>query len=291
MIYDIRQTTSYAYASTVVHARHALRLMPARRDGQRVHAAVLDIEPKPARMTETLDFFGNRLTAIELAEPHARLTMKLSARIAVEVPPPLDPEKTPAWEEVRALAFGSADLGAESPVHYLYPSRQISLDPEIRDYTRTSFTPGRPVLSAAIDLMRRIKHDFTYEVGATTVTTTPSMSFALRRGVCQDFAHIMIAGLRGLGLPAAYVSGYLRTVPREGAKRLEGADAMHAWVMVWCGEPGWRALDPTNALVVADDHIALTVGRDYADVAPIDGVVVSSGGQNLKVAVDVIPVG
>ena len=290
MIYDIRQTTSYAYASTVVHARHALRVMPALRDGQRVHAAVLDIEPKPARATETLDFFGNRLTLIELAEPHATLTMKLSARIAVENPPPLDPDKTPAWEAVRASAFGSADLGAESPVHYLYPSRQISLDPEIRDYARQSFAPGRPVLAAAVDLMKRIQADFTYEVGATNVTTTPSMSFALRRGVCQDFAHIMISGLRGLGLPAAYVSGYLRTVAREGEKRLEGADAMHAWVMVWCGEAGWRALDPTNALVVADDHIALTVGRDYADVAPIDGVVVSFGGQNLKVAVDVIPV-
>ena len=291
MISDIRQTTSYAYASTVVHARHALRVMPTVRDGQRVHAVMLDIDPKPARTTETLDFFGNRLTSIELAEPHAALTMKLSARIAVESPPPLDPKKTPAWEAVRAMAFGSSDLGPASPVHYLYPSRQISLDPEIRDYARQSFTPSRPVLAAAIDLTNRIKADFTYEIGSTTVSTTPAMSFALRRGVCQDFAHIMISGLRGLGLPAAYVSGYLRTTPREGQKRLEGADAMHAWVMVWCGEPGWRALDPTNALVVADDHIALSVGRDYADVAPIDGVVVSFGEQKLKVAVDVIPVG
>ncbi len=146
------------------------------------------------------------------------------------------------------------------------------------------------MLAAAVDFMNRIKADFTYEIGATNVMTTPSMSFALRRGVCQDFAHIMISGLRGLGIPAAYVSGYLRTIPRPGSQRLEGADAMHAWVLVWCGEHGWRGLDPTNGLIVTNDHIVLAVGRDYADVAPIDGVVVSSGGQKLAVSVDVIPV-
>jgi len=166
----------------------------------------------------------------------------------------------------------------------------VSLDPEIRDYVHASFPPGRAVLAGAAEVMRRIKHDFTYEPGATTVTTTPSMSFALRRGVCQDFAHIMISGLRGLGLPAAYVSGYLRTVPRAGAARLEGADAMHAWVMVWCGSAGWWGLDPTNALIASDDHVVLAVGRDYADVAPIGGVVFGSGQQRLATAVDVIPV-
>ena len=147
------------------------------------------------------------------------------------------------------------------------------------------------MLEGAIELMQRIKADFTYEVGATTVTTTPPMSFALRRGVCQDFAHIMISGLRGLGLPAAYVSGYLRTVQLGGAERLVGADAMHAWVLVWCGpEAGWCGLDPTNSLFAGEDHIVLAIGRDYADVAPIDGVVVASGGQHLEVAVSVIPV-
>ena len=142
--------------------------------------------------------------------------------------------------------------------------------------------------------MRRIKADFVYEIGATTASTTPPMSFALRRGVCQDFAHIMISGMRGLGLPAAYVSGYLRTVSSGGgtSERLEGADAMHAWVLVWCGEEaGWIGLDPTNAMLAGNDHVVLAVGRDYADVAPIDGVIFASGGQRLKVAVSVAPVG
>jgi transglutaminase-like putative cysteine protease len=139
--------------------------------------------------------------------------------------------------------------------------------------------------------MGRIKTDFVYEIGVTSVATTPSAAYKLRRGVCQDFAHVMISGLRGIGLPAAYVSGYLRTVPKEGRARLEGADAMHAWVMVWCGAgAGWWGFDPTNAILVGDDHVTLAVGRDYSDIAPIAGVVFASGAQHLEVSVDVIPV-
>ena len=189
------------------------------------------------------------------------------------------------------MAFTSLDLSPNSPTHYLFPSRQVSLDPEIRVYAAESFTTDRPVLDAAVELMGRIKADFTYEIGATNASTMPSMSFALRRGVCQDFAHVMISGLRGLGLPACYVSGYLRTVQPGDEIKLEGADAMHAWVLVWCGEQaGWHGLDPTNGIRAGEDHVTLAIGRDYADVAPIDGVVLASGRQRLTTAVDVIPV-
>jgi transglutaminase-like putative cysteine protease len=185
----------------------------------------------------------------------------------------------------------TSDIGATSPAHFLFPSRQVSLDPEIADYARESFSPGRPVFAGAFDLMGRIKADFVYEIGATSVATTPSAAYKLRRGVCQDFAHVMIAGLRGIGVPAAYVSGYLRTVPKAGRARLEGADAMHAWVMVWCGTgAGWWGFDPTNAILVGDDHVTLAVGRDYSDIAPIAGIVFASGEQHLEVSVDVIPV-
>ncbi len=290
MIYDVRQTTTYAYASPAAHAQHVLRLVPIARERQRVTAAVLDIDPPPVRRREGRDFFENRTTMVEIDAPHKTLAVKLAARIAVDAVAPADFDETPSWESVRAQTLASLDLGPHSPVHFIYPSRQVSLDPEIRDYVQVSFPPGRPILAGAAEVMRRIKNDFTYELGATTVTTTPSMSFSLRRGVCQDFAHIMISGLRGLGLPAAYVSGYLRTVPRSGAARLEGADAMHAWVMAWCGGAGWWGLDPTNALIASDDHVVLAVGRDYADVAPIGGIVLGSGQQRLATAVDVIPV-
>ena len=291
MIYDIRQTTTYAYASKVAYAHHVLHLMPINRPGQRVHAAALEIFPVPVERREGVDFFGNHVTWIGLEEAHDSLSIKVAARVAVESPLALVPPPTPSWEEVRAAVMMTSDLGGTSPAHFLFASRQVALDPEIADYVRSSFPPGRPIFDGAFDLMERIKADFVYEIGATSVATTPSAAYKLKRGVCQDFAHIMISGLRGIGLPAAYVSGYLRTVPKEGQARLEGADAMHAWVMVWCGAgPGWCGFDPTNAILVGDDHVTLAVGRDYSDIAPIAGIVFASGEQHLEVAVDVIPV-
>jgi transglutaminase-like putative cysteine protease len=296
MIYDVRQSTIYHYESPVAFAHHVLRLTPIDRDNQRVHAAALDVTPTPIERREGRDFFGNRITWIAFDEPHDNLTVRVAARIAVAPTvtpaPAATPAATPAWEEVRAAAFASSDLSPQSPSHYLFPSRQVSLDPEIRDYAALSFPAGRPVLEGSIDLMHRIKTEFTYEVGATTASTTPPMSFALRRGVCQDFTHIMASGMRSLGLPVAYVSGYLRTVQPPGTKRLEGSDAMHAWPMGWCGEAvGWIGYDPTNDILAGTDHVVLAVGRDYADVAPVGGVVFASGAQRLENAVDVIPVG
>jgi transglutaminase-like putative cysteine protease len=290
MIYDIRQTTTYVYETAVTRARHVLRLLPVARDRQRVIAAMLDIDPMPTTRREATDFFHNWRTVAELEEPHETLTVSLAARVTVAPVAPIDPDTSPPWEKVRDETYASEDIGPASPVHFVHPSRQVSLDPEIRDYARESFPPGRPVFAGAAELMQRIKREFAYEIGATTVSTTPAAAFALRRGVCQDFAHIMIAGLRGLGLPAGYVSGFLRTVPRPGTARLAGADAMHAWAMVWCGALGWWGLDPTNALIASEDHVVLAIGRDYADVAPIDGVVLASGRQRLTTAVDVIPI-
>jgi transglutaminase-like putative cysteine protease len=301
VIYDVRQTTTCSYASPVARARHVLRLTPVPRDGQRVHVAALQIFPEPVHRREGRDFFGNRLTWIEIEEPHDTLMVKLVARVAVDppsYPPPqagkgkkgAAPLPTPAWETVREEAFATRDIGPLSPAHFLFPSRIVSLDPEIRDYTRESFLPGRAALDAAIELIGRLKSDIVYEIGATTVTTTPPMSFALRRGVCQDFAHIMISGLRGIGLPAAYVSGYLRSAPATDATRLQGSEAMHAWVLLWCGSAvGWIGLDPTNAVLAEEEHVTLAVGRDYTDVAPVDGVILGSGGQRMGVSVNVTP--
>ena len=290
MIYDVRQTTTCSYATPVAQARHVLRLTPVSRDGERVHVAALQIVPEPAHRREGQDFFGNRLTWIEIDQPHQTLTVKLSARVAVDAVVEPAPHTTPAWEAVREAAFATNDIGPLSPAHFLFPSRIVSLDPEIRDYIRQSFQPGRAILEAAIELIGRMKADIVYEIGATTVTTTPPMSFALRRGVCQDFAHIMISGLRGIGLPAAYVSGYLRSAPRTDATRLQGSEAMHAWVLLWCGSAaGWIGLDPTNAILASEEHVTLAIGRDYTDVAPMDGVILGSGGQRIDGSVTVTP--
>ncbi len=292
MIYDLRHVTTYGYSRSVPLARCILRLLPRNDGGQRVERSELAISPRPAERIDGACFFGNRMTTIIISKPHRELKVEMKARIAVNRPPAPHPGLTRHWEEVAALALASGSLAPDSPAHQLFPSRLAPQVDEVVAYARKSFAPLRPVLEAACELMARIRTEFEYDPEATEVSTPLAEAFAKRHGVCQDFAHIMIAGLRGLGLPAAYVSGYIRTIPPPGQKRLEGADASHAWVMLWCGpETGWIGLDPTNDLIVADDHIVTAFGRDYADVSPLDGVLVGPGSQKVGVAVDVIPVG
>ncbi|MBU3731014.1 MAG: transglutaminase family protein [Beijerinckiaceae bacterium] len=290
MIYDIKQTTHYAYGESVPVSRHMIRMQPPHDDGQSVIAASLNVQPAPHERNDTRDFFGNHLTQIAIDAPHETLTVTLHARVRVEQTAFIPADDTLAWEEVVRLARESSDIGPHAPVHRLFPSRMVPLDPALTAYAALSFPVGRPVLAGATELAERIQADFVYDPTATAVDTDPVHAFALRRGVCQDFAHIMIAGLRGLGLPAGYVSGFLRTVPPPGQQRLEGADATHAWVSVWCGPKGWIGLDPTNGMRADLDHVRIAEGRDYADVAPLDGIIWSAAGHSLSVAVDVVPV-
>ena len=287
--YAIRQTSTYAYASPVPFARHSVRLAPWTRAGVRVMEARVDIVPEPEERTERRDFFGNHVLDIALEQPHTTLEITCRAEVDVSGATAVAPDATPAWEDVRARVATTADLGAASPVHHIFPSRLVPVDAEIRAWAESSFAGATPVLAGAQALMERIKSDFVYDPTATDVTTLTREAFALRRGVCQDFAHVMIAALRSLGLPAAYVSGYLRTLPPPGKPRLEGADAMHAWIEVWCGpDAGWQGLDPTNAIRAGTDHIPVAIGRDYADVSPVDGVIFAAGGHTLSVGVDVV---
>lgn len=292
MIYDVRHITTYGYSRQVPFARCILRLEPRNDGGQSVRKSELSVTPRPAERVDGTCFFGNRMTTVTISKPHRELKVEMRARVEVRRTPPPFPGLTRHWEEVAALALASDSLASDSPAHHLYPSRLVPPVAAVTDYARKSFAPLRPVLEAASELMARIRREFTYDPEATEVSTPLEEAFRERHGVCQDFAHVMIAGLRGLGLPAAYVSGYIRTIPPPGEKRLEGADASHAWVMLWCGpETGWIGLDPTNDLIVADDHIVTAVGRDYADVSPLDGVLVGPGSQKIGIAVDVIPIG
>ncbi|MCC7251666.1 transglutaminase family protein [Hyphomicrobium sp.] len=288
MIFDIRQTTSYTYGSFVPFAAHVLRLMPLSQPGIDIIARDMFIDPTPSEFSATRDFFGNATTHITLKTPHNGLTVESRFTVHLNRGLLAEPEATPPWEAVRAAAQAMVSLAPRSPVHQLFPSRHVPLDAAFLDYAAVHFGPGRPVLAAATDLMQQIRADFLYDPTATDVMTPARAAFAARRGVCQDFAHIMIGCLRSFGLPAAYVSGYLRTHPLPGMPRLEGADAMHAWVSVWCGDEfGWQDLDPTNGMRADTDHIALAFGRDYSDVSPIDGVIFDSGRHSLSVSVDV----
>jgi transglutaminase-like putative cysteine protease len=293
VIYTLRHLTTYRYTRPVRFARCALRLRPRDGEGQTVLESALTISPDPSLRVVRRDYFGLDVVSVTIDAPHTELRVEALSRVRVERDPLPAPESGPAWETVRDRAVTGQGLDPERPVHFQFPSVRVPLVPAVTDYARASFPPGRSAYGGAVDLMRRIRADFTFDSKATTVHTPLAEAFALRAGVCQDFAHIMIAGLRGLGLPAAYVSGYLRTRPPAGRPRLRGADASHAWVALWCGpevgESGWIGLDPTNACVVRDDHIVVARGRDYTDVAPIDGMVASAGAQKLTVEVDVIP--
>ena len=290
MIYDIKHLTTYRYEGQASSAAFALRLLPCNNVGQRVLETKITLSPRPAEQSQGQDFFGNTLTFVRIDRPHADLRVEAFSRVKVERDEAVAPALTPAWETIRTAAAAAASLSRDCPAHFLYPSRLVSLHTPAVEYAAKSFGGGRPILEAAIELMGRVKRDFAYDQNATAVSTKVPEAFSRRRGVCQDFAHIMIAGLRGLGLAACYVSGYIRTHPPEGATRLEGADASHAWVEVWCGrEFGWLGLDPTNNISVSDDHVVLAIGRDYADVSPTSGVFVGSGDHELSVSVDVRP--
>jgi transglutaminase-like putative cysteine protease len=290
VIYDIRHVTAYEYGSMVTFAHCALRLLPVDAPGQKVESTALEIDPRPAQIVERTCFFGNRVTTITIETAHRELEVEARTTIEIDRAPPPPETDTPTFEAVREAAYASHSLDRESPTHFLHPSRFVPRYVPATDYARRSFPPGRPMLEGAAELMRRMKADFKYDTKATAVSTPVSEAFEKRHGVCQDFVHIMIAGLRGLGLPAAYISGYIRTIPPPGKKRLEGADAMHAWVSVWCGsDVGWVGLDPTNAMMIGNDHIVLAMGRDYADISPVSGLILGSREQDVDVKVDVVP--
>ena len=289
MIYDIRHVTTYAYESAVSFARCSLRLEPRSGDGQQLISHTVDIRPRPADRTVRRDFFGTHTESIQIETAHRHLRIDSRSRVEVSRRAPSRSAPSPAWESVRDVAFKATSLGPASPIGYVFASPLVPVQQPVTFYAAASFPPGIGILAGAVDLMHRIRTDFKYDPKATVISTPLDEVFEKRHGVCQDFAHVMIAGLRGLELPAAYVSGYLRTIPPPGKPRLQGADATHAWVSLWCGEAlGWVGFDPTNDILVENDHIILAVGRDFSDVSPVDGIIVGSRKQKLGVAVDVL---
>ena len=282
MQYAVVHTTTYAYREAVLVSHHVSRLSPRDLGHQQCLQHELRIEPAPAVTRDHLDYFGNAMTFFMIEGTHRALTVRARSRVAI-LPKTLPPADLPLpWEAARDFDALPPDV-----IEYIFASPSIAATPELAEYTRPSFSPGRPLMDALRDLTRRIHDDFTFDPDATTVATPLGEVMRLRRGVCQDFAQLGIGCLRAAGLAARYVSGYLETAPPPGAPHLAGADASHAWLQVYCPGVGWIDVDPTNNLLPVDTHITLGWGRDYSDVSPIRGVILGGGDHSLTVSVDV----
>lgn len=281
MKYRIRHITTHRYATPVIYSQQALRLTPRTFGCQRCLSTAITVDPLPATRREQVDYFGNGVVFLTIDMPHRELTVTARSTVDVRIPPP-PPADSPSWERAR-------DEIEAAHVEHACDSSFAAASDTVRAYAEPSFPTGRPVVEAVLDLTRRIHADFVYDPQATTVRTAPDEVLELRRGVCQDFAHLQIAALRAMGLAARYVGGYLLTRPPPGQPKLVGSDASHAWVSAWIPGYGWFDVDPTNDMAVGDEHITCAVGRDFEDVSPIKGVVVGGGEHELSVAVDVIP--
>lgn len=288
MMFDVSHRTLYSYTQPVVQSQHLVHMSPRQVARQAVRHHSLIVEPAPAMRYEGHDSFGNPVVILDIEAPHTTFVLHARSTIETTPPPPFDPAATTPWDALDARLLGSGDELPIDVIRYRCVSRQTTPSLEIAAYAEGSFRPGRPVLEAAIELNQRIYDDFTFDGTATDVSTPIAEVFRKRRGVCQDFAHLTLACLRAMRVPARYVSGYILTRPPPGQPRLEGADASHAWIAVWSPQTGWIDLDPTNGIVVADEHITIAWGRDYDDVSPISGVLLGGGAHTVEVGVDVV---
>ncbi|MBI1374757.1 MAG: transglutaminase family protein [Phycisphaera sp.] len=293
MKYRIRHTTEYQYTEAVSTCQNLVHLTPRDLPSQRCHRFSLTVQPGPATVQAYNDYFGNGVSVFAIYQPHDKLTITADSEVEVfDADAPTLPVTQP-WELVRNAVWAETTEDTKPEAieaeQYLFDSEFVTTGPEFAEYARFSFTPNRPIGDAAMHLTRRIHREFKYAPKTTTLATSVKEVMKEKRGVCQDFAHLQIACLRSLGLPARYVSGYLRTDPPPGKPRMVGADASHAWVSVHCNEAGWIDFDPTNGCIRSSRHVVLAWGRDYADVSPIRGAILGGGEHELLVSVDVSP--
>jgi transglutaminase-like putative cysteine protease len=287
MLYSIVHRTVYSYGSDVAHSYHLAHVRPRSLPRQEVLEYALRIEPEPTFLVERSDYNGNGSAFFAFGAPHRRLAIVVRSRVRVRAPELPEASRTPPWEEVRKNCASDTLTADSAEGEFCFNSPHITRSSVFGDYAAPSFPLGMPLLEGVLDFTSRIYRDFKFDPRATTVATPLDEVFQKRRGVCQDFAHLAIACLRSLGLPARYVSGYLETLPPPGRARLIGADASHAWFSVWCPGHGWIDADPTNNVLAGERHITVAWGRDFSDVSPVRGVVIGGGRHSLSVGIDV----
>ena len=290
MRYRVRHQTSYQYGGDVAHSHQLLHLAPRDSATQICRSRAITLTPEPSTRREDTDAFGNFVTRLEFDLPHDHLDVLAEVEVEVSAPPPAAAESCAPWEEVRnALCYSGRPMNAAhlDACRFRMESGHVRIKKAFSDYGADCFPAGRPLLLGAESLMHKIHREFSYAPGSTNIGTSVIEAFEARRGVCQDFAHIMLACLRSRGLAARYVSGYLRTAAPGTDVSLLGSDASHAWVSVFCPPLGWIDLDPTNDVRVGTDHIVIAWGRDFGDVSPLRGVIIGGGRHRLSVRVSV----
>jgi transglutaminase-like putative cysteine protease len=290
--YEVSHRTEYTYQSDVTDSYGQLHVLPRELSGQRCHTAEVVVDPDPEDYRERLDYFGNRVSYVAIHRPHRALTVTATSVVEVENrPTELSLFGRRPWEEARdALRAGQVPDPIDA-VQYALDSPLVEASSVFADYAGITFTPGRPFQDAVLEICHRIYTDFEYKPGSTSVRTPLGEVFAQRQGVCQDFAHVGIACLRSIGLPARYVSGYLQTDPPPGHAKLKGADGSHAWLSVLVPQAGWLEVDPTNDQLANSRYVVTAYGRDYSDVPPLSGVIYTEGRtESLRVLVDVVAV-
>lgn len=290
MKYRVHHLTTYHYRDPISLCQNEIHLAPRNYTQQTCHYSHLQIVPAPSILTERRDFFGNTAAYFAIQERHQKLEISAESKVAVLPSNTPAASLTPPWEDVREMLIGKDAPRHLEATQFLHDSSYIKFGEEFAAFARESFTRGRPILEAALELTHRIHAGFIYDTKATTMTTSVTQVLQMRRGVCQDFAHLQIACLRALGLAARYVSGYLLTAPAPGKEKLVGSDASHAWISLYCPGFGWIDLDPTNDMVPSDKHVLVAWGRDYADVCPIKGVILGGRNHTISVSVDVAPI-
>jgi transglutaminase-like putative cysteine protease len=284
MILSATHTTTYLYSAPVSICHTEVHLAPRTMPSQTVLAHEITITPKPDYSVKRRDYFGNGVTYFSIHEPHGTLTITSTSKVELRGEEPPQPGLTPAWEQVRDEVARRETDEMLTAGEFCFRSPLVETSPAFAAYAGPSFPAGRPILEAAIELCHRIFTEFVYDPEATTISTPVDEVLERRHGVCQDFAHLMIACLRSLGLPARYVSGYLRS-----GEETVGAEASHAWVSLFCTGFGWLDFDPTNDTMPHRGHVTIAWGRDYSDVTPVKGIALGGGEQVINVAVAVVP--
>ncbi len=286
--YRVIHKTKYVYEDFVSYCHNMAHMYPLTSRHQDCFRTHVTVNPKPIVSSFRRDYFGNQVFLFSVEDPHKALEVTVESTIRTHASMGYDHSRSTSWELILKMINESGLEQDISALEYLHPSPYIKIKPEFGEYGRHFFTPGKPVFLGALEMSESIFKNFKYDVKATTINTPPEQVLAEKKGVCQDFSHLAISSLRSLGIPARYVSGYLETQPPPGVPKLQGSDATHAWISVYCPDMGWQDFDPTNGKLITEEYIITAIGRDYSDVSPLKGILFGGGKHKLVVEVDVL---